>query len=407
MARSSLDIIVDLETVICHDEGDGIGDAEPYLWTAFFRIGGDDVTIVFDGIDFSGDKPKPIIHLEGEPFMRFGEGSHGNLNNSDVDEGDTVPIPSSVGEFRTLLRPIPIPQELLDLAEQVGEEVDEDIAGFVGVVAVLMEEDNVSDDGAEAGHKGLNAAIRRAIQRVIDTRSYDNSGVSQGEIDSLTDGISDAVSDAISDQQNIFEDIWAWLNADDEIGHQVFLFTTDDLAGQTPVELQKRWDNEGDWEIRGSLIPTVVCPADATAALLKALSADSGAVRYDRQSLQQFRDLEFLKHKGLAPWWDLVREHKGSISALLLRDQRARALGFELFQRVQDLAGDADQRVTDRDLDLALEFLALFKGNKNRRAGLAASRAASVFDRCRGKTVREAMTIFDAIPPTRSGQKAG
>lgn len=45
-------------------------------------------TIVFDGIDFSGDKPKPIIHLEGEPLMRFGEGSHSNLNNSDVDEGD-------------------------------------------------------------------------------------------------------------------------------------------------------------------------------------------------------------------------------------------------------------------------------------------------------------------------------
>jgi hypothetical protein len=38
MARPLMRWLINLNPLDCHDEGDGIGDAEPYLWTSFFAM---------------------------------------------------------------------------------------------------------------------------------------------------------------------------------------------------------------------------------------------------------------------------------------------------------------------------------------------------------------------------------
>jgi hypothetical protein len=40
MARDLLRVWMKLDNIRCYDEGDGWGDAEPYLWTVFFKIDG-------------------------------------------------------------------------------------------------------------------------------------------------------------------------------------------------------------------------------------------------------------------------------------------------------------------------------------------------------------------------------
>lgn len=401
MARPTIDVFVDLNRIICHDEGDGWGSAEPYLWTAFFRIGGSDVTLVFDGIDFSSDPPKPRVHLEGAPFMDFGPGSHGNLGDTDVDEGDIVPIPTAIGEFRGLLTPIAIPDDLRELAEAVGEEVPDDLAGFVGVVVVLMEEDNVTDAGAEAGHQALNRAIRDRIQQVIDTRDFENSGVTEEEIDALTDGIEDVVSDAVQEQQNIFEDIWSFLNKDDKIGHKVFVFNADELVDQTSIPLQQRWKNHGDWEIQGELIPSVVCPADAVVSVLEATQEAQGEVPVDRSALQRFRDYEMMRYTGAMHWWDTVRRNKGRILSLIMHNPEARDLAFDLVNSAQALVKDPDQRIPDKEFDKVMRLLELTRQSGSRRLRMDASRAREVAGRVQGRTVREALQMLNEFPPSR------
>ena len=401
MARPVLDIFVDLNRIICHDEGDGIGSAEPYLWTAFFRISGADVTLVFDGIDLNANPPKPIVHLEGVPFMDFGPGSHGNLGDTDVDEGDIVPIPTGIGEFRTLLTPIAIPDELRELGELLGEDVPDDLPGFVGVAVVLMEEDSVTDDGAEAGHRALNNAIRDSIQQIIDTRNYDNAGVSEDEIDALTDGIDDKISDAIQSQQNIFEDIWAWLNKDDEIGHKVFVFDSDELAGQTSMALQKRWESNGDWEIQGELIPSIVCPADAVASVLEATLAETREVRYDRGGLQYFRDHEMLRNEGTLQWWEMVKRNKGRILSLIMHDADIRDQVFDLFNSVQILIQTPEENIPEEVIDKAVQLMEVTRQSRSRRLRVDAGRVQEIAGRMRGKTVREALQLMSALPPAR------
>ena len=54
---------------------------------------------------------------------------HGNLGDRDVDAGDTLVVPRSIGEFRTTLRPIPLSEKLQE------DHPDEDArGGALGVV---------------------------------------------------------------------------------------------------------------------------------------------------------------------------------------------------------------------------------------------------------------------------------
>src|SRR5262249_37009090 len=160
---------------------------------------------------------------------------------------------------------------------------------------------------------------------------------SEEELASLTDGIDDKVSDAIAAQQNIFEDIWSWLNADDQIGHQVFLFNMDDLADLSSKTIQQRWENEDDWEIRGEVIPPPVCPADAFTEILSRLFGSAKQFRYDRKALQHFREHEFVRYPQAGSWLDLIREHKGAVTSLMLRDPKSAQLVLDLFHSSQDL----------------------------------------------------------------------
>jgi hypothetical protein len=401
MARSTYDVLVDLDRIICHDEADGCGVAEPYLWAAFFRIGGDDVTIVLDGIDSDTSPPTAIVHLEGSPSMQFGSGSHGNLGTRDVDAGDTVNIPETVGQFEARLKPIPIPESLKDLADLAGIEVPDDLPGFVGIVVVLMEEDNVTDDGAEAGHRALNDAIQAAIQQVIDTRSIENPGVSDEDIQGLTDGISDKISDAISEQQSFFENIWSWLNPDDQIGKKVFLFNTDDLHGKTSIPLEERWENEGDWEIKGELIPTLICPADAVAATLDALFGSTRTFTYDRKSLSHFRDHEFLKYRSAFRWWKRLQATKSQIVSMMIKDKDFRDLLFDMFVSAQKLVKSPDRKIPLKDINNAIRFVKVLSNSKKRRTQIDAIRAKDFIKRCKGKTVREVLKLMNVHPPSR------
>jgi len=92
MARTPLLARMSLDEIRCNEEGDGFGSAEPYLWTVFFKIDGDTVIV--------GDD----TFLQGECTIMASDGSHGNLGDRDVDAGDTLVVPRSIGECRTTLR---------------------------------------------------------------------------------------------------------------------------------------------------------------------------------------------------------------------------------------------------------------------------------------------------------------
>jgi hypothetical protein len=247
---------VKLSSIYCRDEADGIGDAEPYLWTIFFKIDGETIK----------HAPNQLV-LTGDAVFHFGPGSHGNLGTKSVDAGQTVQIPAAIGEWHTQLQPIVLTKGSMTIP----------VPGIVGVVAVLMEEDNVSDSGAEKGHQSLNNYVRKEINDFIhgiNLLDFINVPKPEDKLNELIeamkkkiqDGALGVVSKAIKDAQGFWSNLWSGLNKDDKIGSVAWTYSQQDIVQRRfSIGLNQRWRNEGDWELFGAINAPNPCQAQLVA----------------------------------------------------------------------------------------------------------------------------------------------
>lgn len=234
-----LNVHLRLNNLHCFDEGDGIGSAEPYLWTVFFKIDGDTATV------------SPSLSLQGTATVVTTPGNHGNLPNHDVDPGENVPIPAAIGEFLTQLKPIPLQQPVGDVRE---------VGGVMGAMTVLMEEDNTPNSAIAKGHTRLDQAVRDSLNALIPTLNVGHPEPTEEEIAALTKKVGDAVTKAVRDDVSVWEWLGGFGNMDDKIGSEVFRFSHKELEerGVSGITIQKRFRSEGDWELQGRVTATPV-----------------------------------------------------------------------------------------------------------------------------------------------------
>ncbi len=363
--RFPIGLWIRVEHIKCYDEADGWGNAEPYLWTVFFKVDGDTVSL--------NDAGKLI----GSATVVSTPGSHGNLGTSDVDAGDDVLVPDAIGSWQTVLKPIPVANSLKPL-------VGNDLPGFAGVVCILMEEDNVSDSGAEAGHQALNDAVQEAVDEIIATRDAAHKEPSKEEIEQFKGVIKSKLTNAIENSLSFFGGIWAWLNEDDEIGDEVLFHDHDELATQHVIDFSEHWKNgNGDWELFGSFIAIPVCPADAVATIVEPLSDSSQGNTYSHISkvMREFREQEFIRWPGLNEWWELATRNTPQLALALLRDKQLRNSAATL-----------------------LESLAMAN---NRRTRIDASRALALLPHLRGRTVNQTIEVLSSVAPARYPKPRG
>jgi hypothetical protein len=395
MARTPLQVDISLDTIRCYKQSDW-GSAEPYLWTIYFKIDGDTVVM--------GDD----LFLHGTATVVTTPGSHGNLGDTDVDEGDDVPVPSAIGEFQTVLKPIPVPDFL---------GVD-DVGGVVGVAVVLMEEDWVSDSGAEAGHAALNTFVQQAIDQLIPTLGVSNPDVTDAEIAALTAHAADAVSDAVRAAQGFWRNVASWLNGDDELGAKTFTFSHDSLAADAFQDVSQRFTTTitehfppnppitivtEDWELLGRIQGIQQCPSDAASAVLtkmKLLSAKDA--RHAAAAAREFRKRAFAGRRGLGLWWELAERNVASIAGILNRNpdlakRSAAAAVIELSSAVRSDKG----ALSETFLTHVEEVLTVFAKEGTRRLRRDSAATLGVLPELRGKSLREITALLDNRPPTR------
>jgi hypothetical protein len=290
-----------------------------------------------------------------------------------------------------LLTPIPVPSSLQSV-------VGDDLPGVAGVVCVLMEEDNVTDDGAEAGHAALNAAVATALDDIIATRSFSNRDITQAEIDQYLDAVADAVADAVKSQQSFFENIWSWLNEDDTVGSRVFFWAYDDLVGGSGIDFTERWTDEGDWELFGHVNAAVACSAEAAAAAAASLDEIFRRVQPD---MRRFRD-EAFGGTQLPQWWSLADRNAPQLARILASDAEAPQALAELLRAVPQALADRDTQIPDQLVARAQTVLERLRDSGSRRARMDASRAPDALAHLRGRTFAEAIEFTSLVPPART-----
>lgn len=388
MAREPLAVWLELDRLHCYDEGDGIGNAEPYLWTVFFKVDGDTVSL---GDDLS---------LHGSVTMHTTPGSHGNLGDTDVDAGDNVTVPSAIGEWQTTLRPIPIPDWLAELG------VDK-IGGVIGVAAVLMEEDWVSDSGAEAGHGALNDFVENAINTLIPTLGILHPEVTDEDIDALTAGAEDGISDAVQNAQSGWDNFVSWLNSDDQIGNKVWTFSHDDLVETPDQDFSKRWENEGDWELFGHVHSSPTCPADVVTGILEALGLISSAeAKMSKEGMREFRKRFIAGNAAIGQWWDLAERNAASIAAVLRKNpDLTRRATAGAFKDLVSVLGNEKAALPDSLMTRATEVLETLQKQGSRRLRIDSKAALSLLPDLKGKSLRQAADLLKGRPPTRKPKR--
>lgn len=392
MARNPLQAQLVLDCIRCHDEGDGIGSAEPYLWTVFFKLDGDTVAL--------GDD----LFLHGSATVITTPGSHGNLGDDDVDEGDEIAIPSAIGELVTTLRPIPVPSWVSDAFGV------EDVGGVLGVVTVLMEEDNVSHAGAEAGHAALDAFVRQALDGLIPTLGFSHPTVTPADVDALTRGAEQAISEAVQSAQSGWESFVSWLDADDQIGNAVFTFGHDEiavLAESGGRDFSRRWQSEGDWELLGRISAAATCPAEAVLAVLAALGlVEPNTRRHTLEVIRGVRRTSFAGNRDLGAWWMLAQRNTADISRVLRADPAlARGLVAPLMNALAAAAIDPDAPLPDAAMAAIEGLLQAFAEQGTRRLRVDAKAAMGVLPRLRGESLASAAVRLGSTPPTRKPRR--
>lgn len=368
MARDILNVWIRLDRIHCFDEGDGLGVAEPYLWPVFFKIDGATVSLT-DSFTLSGTAT--VIGTFGH---------HGNLATTDVDEGDNVTIPESIGSWFTYLLPIPVAPAIAGFVE--------DVAGVVGVVGVLMEEDNVSDDGAVAGYNSLVASIQSGLDQVISTLGLTKQDITDEDIATIKNAVDSSVKRAIKNNQNFFENVWSGLNPDDQIGSEVFRFGHDTLAKGELINFDKRFTNEGDWQIFGHAIASVVCPANATFGDQAWMS-----------SLRRFRDMQFAKHRGIAEWWGLAERNAASLAWLFATDRDLRQRVNKLAPEIARILEQPDEIITEHLVAEVQFILGAAVRTPSRKLRIDARRASALLNLVQGRSVNQAIVIASELRP--------
>lgn len=384
MARDLLKVRIQLERIMCHDEGDGWGSAEPYLWPVFFKIDGDSVTLT------------DALQLSGTATVEGTFGSHGNLGNTDVDPGEHMSISEALGTWETNLRPIPVHPSLSGLVE--------DVAGVAGVAVILMEEDNVTDAGAIAGYQALVAAIKAGLDNLIPTLGFANQDITEADIEAIKAAAEAAVKQAIQDNQGFFENIWAAINPDDQVGSLVAHFSHDLLAEGAVQPIHERWQNEGDWEIFGHAVATVLCPADAVDILKDLLGKIFGAK--EMGMMREFRDEQLRDRPGARSWWELAERNGPALMWLFQTDRQAAGALAELGPSAARLLGDLDAPIPDELIRNARTILERASRAPSRRLRVDAKRALSLIEFAPGRSVGQALQVADSVPPGRKVDRA-
>lgn len=260
-------VVVDLDEVVVRDDGEAWGGAEPYLMAIFFKIDGETARIeatfsVADLLD--GTNPLTVaLQPAGDrsSFVRLRRtGGHGSLDPVNIGplelhaDGPTdLSIDGDVGRWEVDIDPIPI-RLTVDLGS--GTTMDFEIIGlpgFVGVLAILGEEDFTPDDAVLAARNAVGDGIRELLEDVLEEVSLADLSTDPEAFVERQKEIADDATAAAASRMDWWETFWGGVVDPDDQLVQCFAIANVAQLGD-PVRVEGGYSGaHGDWTLVGEI----------------------------------------------------------------------------------------------------------------------------------------------------------
>ena len=148
--------------------------------------------------------------IDGSCTFQGTPGSHGNLGDTAVGDGDDVPIPRTLGEFQFALEPI--------TAAGLGRP-ERSVGGFVGVVVALVEENSLSDSAAAAGHAAFDRSLETQINKTVPKFRGIKDRLEPADKEKVKKELEARIKAAVIEAE---EDLLSFVDPDLTIGADVF-----------------------------------------------------------------------------------------------------------------------------------------------------------------------------------------
>ncbi|GAB2473960.1 SAM-dependent methyltransferase [Xylanimonas ulmi] len=379
---------VSLEYLVCHDEGDGWGTAEPYLWACYFKVDGDNYAV------------QPGSGLIGAPLIDSRTGGHGNLGNTDVDAGDAVAIPEGIGFWHTKLKPIPVNDPF------VRGLVGENLPGIIGVIVVAMEEDGWPNSLAEAGYQAFVDGVYLGVTKVAASFQHALSKPTKEQIDAaiatVKASVGALVKAAVKNAMSGWQLIWygTFGDNDDQIGSEAFTTDSDELATSVTIPISRRWGDDeagdGDWELQGRIrgLPDITCSLESLFSSFAA--TDTGTSMDD---LRAFRDGPFRTLPGLGAWWDEFQTLAPALVEVAADNPRLQDALTVVLQEAARTVSHPDAELSADLLDNARTVIDSLDGHVSARGAKVLRQAATVLERIHRLPVERAIETVALSKP--------
>lgn len=379
---------VDLTTLFCHDEGDGWGNAEPYLWACYFKVDGDNYAVQ------SGSG------LIGAPVIEFRTGGHGNLGNTNVDAGDSVAIPESIGHWHTDLRPIPVNDPF------IRGLIGENIPGIVGVVVAVMEEDGWPDDIAEAGYNAFVDGVHLGVTKVAASFQHALAAPTKEQISAAIAGVKSSVATtveaAVKNAMSGWQLIWYGTlgDNDDQVGSEAFSTDSDELATIGTFPISRRWSGDdsgdGDWELTGAIrgFPDIACSLETVFA--------SGWGRGSEEpmaALREFRDGPFRRLPGLGAWWQEFGAFAPVLVDVAANDTGVQESLMAILRGGADAVSNPEVRIDPAVFDHLRRVIDALDGRVGTRSSRVLRQAVRLIERTQRLPFARAIEVAASLKP--------
>lgn len=391
--RATLNLETVLQELHCHDEGDGWGNAEPYIWTVFFKV---------DGDSFAVEAGAGLI---GSPTIVSSNGSHGNLGDTDVDAGDDVAIPEAVGRWSTKLKPIPINDA--GLRSLLGAD---DVPAIAGVVVSVMEEDGWPDSLADTGYAAFVDAVHLAVVKVAASFQHALAAPTPQQIKDAVEVVKESAATSVRAAVKNAMSGWqlAWYgtfgNNDDSIGTEAFTTTTDELVATPAITINRRWSGDesgdGDWELHGVFrgFPQVDCSLERLFTANAAEGADA-AQAGSFEAMRAFRDGRFRELPGLGAWWAEFTTAAPALAQLAANRPEVRDALDGLLHDAGTWLGDQASPIDAAARERLHTVLAAVAEDAPSRTRRVVRQAKGLVERLEGVTFEDALLMAAELKP--------